>query len=97
MTRTELVESFGEAVMMAADQWLDANEGKEDESNVVGIVVSVSPDYEDQGIDFAVGSTHNIGDEVIVEILLSVVNKILPTESQMRLVVTPKLEPKGHG
>lgn len=86
-------ERLGDMMMAAAHQWLDAHEA-ESREKVVGVVVSVCPNEKGEAA-FVVGATHDIGNEAIVEILLRTINNLVPDESQLRLVVMPKMGGMG--
>ena len=91
MSITETATELGDAMMNAAHSWLDTHESKGDAEKVVGIVVAVCPD-DSNGAEFAVGATHEIGTDAILEILLRVMNNLIPPESELRLVVGPDSE-----
>lgn len=94
MTSAKNATTLGDSMMLAAGQWLEVHEGSDEHKDVIGIVVSVCPE-EDGTAEFVVGATHDITNEAIVEILLRVMNNLIPPESQLRMVVTPKSGGQG--
>jgi co-chaperonin GroES (HSP10) len=80
----------------AAHNWLDQNEDKD--NTVLGLVVTATPsDDEDGAVVFAVGTTHEVPESIIVEVLMKVVNQIIGSNDELRLVVSPKIQVRGQG
>lgn len=94
MNGVETATQLGDAMMSGAHAWLDLHESSSDHERVVGLVVSVCPESDDSA-SFVVGATHDIRPEAMVEILLRVMNNLVPPESQLRLVVTPRTGGQG--
>lgn len=91
MSSTETATRLGDTMMDAAHQWLDEHEAQDGAEKVVGIVVAVCPDNDDRAA-FAVGATHEVGTDTMLEILLRVMNNLIPPESELRLMVGPDSE-----
>ena len=87
---------MGNTMIDAAHEWLDDVDDGEDQT--IGIAVTATPSDEEEGaVVFALGVTHDVTESIVVEALMKVVNQIIGSNDELRLVVTPKIQVRGQG